>query len=181
MVAAVETKLLVILEQCWAMTASDDDGRLDLTLIQGQQEANEDPKGRRLVGCLASSLSEYRLATNLQLPPPQPLLFTRTSQPPARSIEPSLGRRGPLDERENETTEAKCRIGAGRCRYWRPSRHPAVPLAAHFIILPMKSEKQTHETVLRVTRQLGGSSAAPKKQKRRDWEAAARVWKVYVG
>lgn len=117
--------------------------RLDLTLIRGKQ------RSRRLVGCLASSLSEFRLATNLQLRPPQPLLFTRTSQPPARSIEPSLGGRRRTRKRDQ---------GQDRGRYWRLSRHPAVPLAA-ITILPRA--KQAHETQLRVTRQLGGSLCDP--------------------
>lgn len=117
--------------------------QLDLTLIRGKQ------RSRRLVGCLASSLSEFRLATNPQLRPPQPLLFTRTSQPPARSIEPSLGGRRRTRKRGQ---------GLDRGRYWRLSRHPAVPLAA-IPILPR--EKQAHETQLRVTRQLGGSLCGP--------------------
>lgn len=111
-------------------------------------------KAKKIGWLFSVVLSEYRLATNSQLPPPQPLLFTRTvSHLPAPSSRASLAwvDESPLDERENE---AKCRIGASRSRYWRPSRHPAVPLAAPILILP--NEKQTHETELGVTRHIRG-------------------------
>lgn len=77
-------------------------------------------------------LSEFRLATNLQLPPPQPLLFTRT-----------LGHLPTPSSRALGVGEAlRTRPRAGRIggqplpplAFVTP--HPEVPSAAHIAILP---------------------------------------------
>lgn len=127
----MEAKALVILQRRLTMTTSlsckSVGQRHD---IGSGADPGEGVKANKIGWLFSVVLSEYRLATNSQLPPPQPLLFTRTvSHLPAPSSRASLAwvDESPLDERENE---AKCRIGASRSRYWRPSRHPAVPLAA---------------------------------------------------
>lgn len=57
-----------------------------------------------------------------------------------------------------------------RDRYWRLSCHPAIPLAA-ITILPREKPSARDDWA--------APSATPKKQKRRDWEAAAQVWKAF--
>jgi hypothetical protein len=70
------------------------------------------------------------------------------------------------DEQESETNG---RIG-DRGRYWRLSCHPALPLAA--INYAPQGKASTRDD-------WAAPSATPKKQKRRDWEAAADVWKAF--
>ncbi|KAL7898419.1 hypothetical protein HDV63DRAFT_351335 [Trichoderma sp. SZMC 28014] len=86
--------------------------------------------------------------------PPQPLLFTRTSQPPTCPLH--------------------------RAEPWWPSTNknvlasvmpPGTPVGSHHYFCSGKKASARDDWA--------APSVAPKKQKRRDWEAAAQVWKAF--
>lgn len=151
---------MAVPKKCWAMTTTlvleNESGgcrRQVLTLIRGKQ------RSRRLVGCLASSLSEFRLATNQPSASAAPIHEDKSATCPLHRAEPWW----PSTNKTRDQWQ-------DRDRYWHLSCHPALPLAAITILLREKASARDD---------WAAPSATPKKQKKRDWEAAAQVWKAF--